>query len=213
MQRAMKADVLRKMDRAKRLAAIKKTLLLWIDELLTKDLDLIVSGAHEQSICHRLAVYLERHTDLNVDCEYNRNMMEAKRLAELDGKKEKLFRPDIIAHKRLRNDENALVVETKLRGRNRLSEVERLRKLTEERTQYDYWAGAVIIFFNQRRMLIRDHTLRVTIDWFPQSDQQPPTELQRPIPDGWICRIKEIEYLKRNAKASSRSHTLDPVGT
>jgi hypothetical protein len=37
--------------------------------LLKCDLILVAIGAHEQAICHRLAVYLEPFSALNVDCE------------------------------------------------------------------------------------------------------------------------------------------------
>ena len=203
----LRADALLKMHRAERHVVIRQVLLLSIDELLERDLEPIVFGAHEQTICHRLAVYLERHTDLNVDCEYNRNITDEKRLA--DGKR---FRPDIIMHRRSSNRENALAVEVKMRGGTLASDTIRLRELTRERTQFDYWAGAVIIFFNQRRALIRDGTLRVTIDWFPQSSEQPLSKRECVVPSGWILKLKEIGLLKSNS-AATRRHTLDPDGT
>jgi hypothetical protein len=87
---------------------VREALKTALNTLLDRDLDLLAMGAHEQAICHRLAVYLEAMTDLNVDCEYDRDMMRRKMLTG-----GKLFRPDIIIHRRLSNENNLLVVEAK----------------------------------------------------------------------------------------------------
>jgi hypothetical protein len=145
-----------------------------IDELLAKDMDLLVSGAHEQAICHRLAVYLEPRTPLNVDCEYNRNMMRAKTLI---GKRR--FRPDIIIHRRLSNDENLLVVETKSRARKSVSDAQRLSELTAELSDYGYSGGAFIIFHNRPTTMLKRGVLPVTIDWyFASTLQAEPTKTE-----------------------------------
>src|SRR5438552_2279765 len=84
-----------------RFERIKLALSRSIESLLARDLELVACETHEQTICHRLALYLEELTDLNVDCEYNRDMLNAKML-----KSGKPFRPDIIVHRRRSNDDN-----------------------------------------------------------------------------------------------------------
>jgi hypothetical protein len=163
----LRATVLQGLNRMQRCAVIKRALHTSIDSLLDNDMDLLATGAHEQAICHRLAVYLEQHTDLNVDCEYNRNMMRAK---ELRGGRR--FRPDIIVHRRLSNDENVLVVETKARAQRGTSDLEKLKELTEELGMFRYWAGAFIIFFNEPRMVLNSGTLRASVHWFTGVEEE-----------------------------------------
>lgn len=86
---------------------IQKMLHEALADLLKHDLDLIAIGGHEQAICHRLAVYLERRTDLHVDCEYNRDMEATKYVAE------NLRKVDVIIHERLSSSYNLLAVEAK----------------------------------------------------------------------------------------------------
>ena len=102
-----------------------------LSKLHDRDLNLLAMGAHEQAICHRLGVYLDAMTDLNVDCEYNRDMMHAKRL-----KGGNRFRPDIIIHRRLSNDENLLVVEAKAPARGGRPDIDRLEELVDEQQRF-----------------------------------------------------------------------------
>ncbi|KJC36726.1 hypothetical protein UB31_35700 [Bradyrhizobium sp. LTSP849] len=73
-----------------RAAAAKDAVIRGCRKLLKRDLILLAIGAHEQAICHRLAVYLEPFSDLNVDCEYNRQRVHPKSIR--DGK----IKPDIL---------------------------------------------------------------------------------------------------------------------
>ena len=61
---------------------IKRRIMLAIDNLRLNDNHLLKHNCSERSICHRLALYLESTfgKDFNVDCEYNRNGYDPKRL-------------------------------------------------------------------------------------------------------------------------------------
>ena len=91
-----------------------------VGSLLDRDTYLLMVDANERSISHRLAMYLEREfPDFNIDCEYNRDGIEPKRLPALDLHPDsgdtdaKTVFPDIIVHRRGTNDDNLLVVEIK----------------------------------------------------------------------------------------------------
>ena len=90
-----------------------------VNKLLRDDAFLLSKDAHERSITHRLAVYLEdEFPDWNVDCEYNRDGHDPKRVGFEAGKQDEskgegsLVYPDIIVHHRGQRD-NLLVVEVK----------------------------------------------------------------------------------------------------
>jgi len=89
---------------------------VWIVEakkkMLANDMDLLKNEVHEQCLCHRFAVYLEKmvkskHANLHVDCEYNRRIDNPKILDD------KNIRPDIIVHLRGKLHSNVLVIEAK----------------------------------------------------------------------------------------------------
>jgi len=90
-----------------------------LDRLVEKDSFLLECNVNERSISHRLAVYLGHEFEgWDVDCEYNRNMDDPKRmnLQEVDSDSTdtegKTVYPDIIVHKRGESN-NLLVVEMK----------------------------------------------------------------------------------------------------
>jgi hypothetical protein len=87
--------------------------------LLANDAQLFVADANERSITHRFAIYLqEGFAEYDVDCEYNRNGLEAKKLesfkktAESDDENAVTVYPDIIVHHRGTRD-NLIVIEAK----------------------------------------------------------------------------------------------------
>lgn len=90
-----------------------------LEALMRHDRYLLEIDANERTISHRLALYLESYFEgWDVDCEYNRNHDDTKRL-ELEARQvsdEDLeavtVYPDIIVHKRS-TDENLLVIEIK----------------------------------------------------------------------------------------------------
>ncbi len=90
-----------------------------VDALLATDGYLLTVDANERSITHRLAVHLiDRFKEYNVDCEYNRDDIDPKRIRHLDlqpheedDEGQTVF-PDIIVHKRGLRD-NYLIIEVK----------------------------------------------------------------------------------------------------
>ncbi len=88
-------------------------------ELLKHDSYLLEKDVNERSISHRLAGYLQsQFSGWHVDCEYNRNHDDVKRLqlaprhaTDQDVEAVTVF-PDIIVHQRS-TDKNLLVIEIK----------------------------------------------------------------------------------------------------
>ena len=75
------------------------------------------SHVGERAIVFRFAHYLQIHLnedpffrDYNLDCEYNRNLMDPKRLGLLG---DAATVPDVILHRRGDNDNNLMVIEFK----------------------------------------------------------------------------------------------------
>ena len=101
-------------------------------KLLKNDSYLLKVDANERSITHRLAIYLEdEFPDYNVDCEYNREGADIKRIREIfnnsmpqdaisitreNGNTVSVF-PDIIIHHR-GTDDNFIVIEAKKKTNN-----------------------------------------------------------------------------------------------
>ncbi len=90
-----------------------------INQLLRADSDILIMDVNERTISHRLANYLEPHfPGWNVDCEYNRNHDDPKRLdirrrnIQSDDTQATTVFPDIIIHRR-GTDENLVVIEMK----------------------------------------------------------------------------------------------------
>lgn len=87
--------------------------------LLENDAHILRTDANERTISHRLAGYLEPYfRGWNVDCEYNRNHDDPKRLEiprrniPNDDTQARTVFPDIIVHRR-NTAENLLVIEMK----------------------------------------------------------------------------------------------------
>jgi len=100
--------------------------------LIKKDGYLLKVNANERSITHRLAIYLESvFCGYDVDCEYNRDEIDPKRL---NGFKKKIYSddtcgktvyPDIIIHLRGKKC-NFIVIEAKKTSNNDNSDKEKL---------------------------------------------------------------------------------------
>lgn len=99
-----------------------------VQELLAKALDafhaaelhLLKTDASERSMTHRLALHLTPlFPEFDVDCEYNRDGFDVKRLAlherpvQDDDTEAVTVFPDIVVHRRGHNDANLLVIEVK----------------------------------------------------------------------------------------------------
>ena len=110
-------------------------------KLLKNDSYLLDVDANERSITHRLAIYLEdEFPDYNVDCEYNRNGAEIKRITEIfnniisqnaisitnkTGNTVSVY-PDIIIHHR-GTDDNFIVIEAKKTTNNNGNDEQKLK--------------------------------------------------------------------------------------
>ncbi|HOI96900.1 MAG TPA: hypothetical protein PLA19_00140 [Candidatus Pacearchaeota archaeon] len=87
---------------------------------------LLKVNIYEAAISHRIAVYLGNlFRELNVDCEYSRNLLTAKK----NGAGDKI-RPDIIIHKRL-SPNNCIIFEIKKGGKDSLAARLDIKKLQD----------------------------------------------------------------------------------
>lgn len=110
-----------------------------VDQLLRRDANLFDMDVNERSISHRLAIYLEEQfPDWDVDCEYNRNGHDPKRLRltpdmiESDDEQGTSVYPDIIVHRRGK-PENFLAIEIKKHnGGGKENDLLKLRALRKE---------------------------------------------------------------------------------
>jgi hypothetical protein len=126
------------------LEKVKKAL----DKLKNKDEYLLEKNHSERCIAHRLAIYLEEqfNYEYDVDCEYNRELDNSKRV-ELDDE-DKLVYPDIIVHKRGTNQNNLLILEIKKsnndqsKGRNK--DKSKLEQYTSKSKSLKYKLGIFI---------------------------------------------------------------------
>lgn len=98
---------------------------LAIDQLYEYDSYLLENNLHERTIVHRLAIYLEQQfPGWNVDCEYNNNCGDIKKVKAIKtcyntkvksdkyASTQRVY-PDIIVHHRGYNTKNLLVIEVK----------------------------------------------------------------------------------------------------
>lgn len=91
-----------------------------LDAFQAAELHLLRTDASERSMTHRLALHLTPlFPDFDVDCEYNRDGFDVKRLAlherpvQDDDTEAVTVFPDIVVHRRGHNDANLLVIEVK----------------------------------------------------------------------------------------------------
>jgi len=123
---------------------VEKLLVESIDQLLSLDNYLLEKDVNERSISHRLAVYIEKHfPDWDVDCEYNRDHDDSKRLNLEPGciksgdlQATTVF-PDIIIHKRGTKN-NFIVIEMKKDSRGQFDCAYDIRKLQAFKDKLGY---------------------------------------------------------------------------
>jgi hypothetical protein len=122
--------------------------------LLDNDLYLLEVDANERAISHWLGTYIQKlFPEWNVDCEYNRNGHDPKRLGlkvegvETDDDQGRTVYPDIILHKR--GGKNYLVIEIKKRSSHLSNEfdIEKLKRFKLE-LNYEY---ALFLMFQTRQ--------------------------------------------------------------
>ncbi|MCG8483105.1 MAG: hypothetical protein MJA31_07335 [Clostridia bacterium] len=162
---------------------IKRRLDIAINTLRVNDNYLLKYDVCERSIAHRLAIYLENtfgHS-YDVDCEYNKNIEHNSGLKKIemihskwrelfpnngisrqqyeeDIMIEKIVHPDIVIHRRGRNDHNLLVVEIKKSSSCISEEFDDIKLKSYTNPNYDeglqYKYGVFIKFFvNQDRFV------------------------------------------------------------
>lgn len=120
------------------------------DSLLAHDAYLLTCDLNERSITHKFAEHLQRELpEWDVDCEYNRDHFDPKRLdlpprndISSDDLDAKTVFPDIIVHHRGTN-QNIVVIEVKKSTNPEDDEWDK-RKLAAFRTQLGY---RVALFF------------------------------------------------------------------
>lgn len=121
------------------LSDIKNRVIRAVEKLCMWDVHLLRVNSSEQSITHRLGVYMQGEFPAwHVDCEYNRVGTEPKTHA--GEKKPKLVIPDVVVHHRNEVD-NLLAIEVKKHG-DRRGHADDLSRLKEFRNslafQYQY---------------------------------------------------------------------------
>ncbi|HWI81566.1 hypothetical protein [Ramlibacter sp.] len=126
------------------------------------DWHLLHADASERSLTHRLAVHLAGHfPGYHVDCEYNRDGFDVKRLAlhervgiDDDSLDAVTVFPDVIVHVRGRPDRNLLVVEVK-KASSRVSDAYDFLKLQAFKRDLGYaYAAHLRIGFGDEGELV-----------------------------------------------------------
>jgi len=120
--------------------------------LLKYDVFLLEHAAHERSITHKLAEYLQQElSSYHVDCEYSRHGIETKRLPRHcnDTDMDRVY-PDIVVHLRGTDDDNLLVIEAKPAWNPDVGVPEcdriKLEEFTKPTGEYRYQFGLFIGF-------------------------------------------------------------------
>lgn len=125
-----------------------------LEELLERDAELLRRDAHERSITHRLAMYLEHRFSSAgwvVDCEYNRHGDTPKQLPQcqqgppdLEALDARSVYPDIIIHVR-GEPKNLLVIEAKKTGGDLDPDRCKLEHFTDQQGGYGYECGLLLV--------------------------------------------------------------------
>lgn len=132
--------------------AAKNAVVRALQSLLREDAQLLEANANERSITHKLAEHLQREfPQWHVDCEYNRDGHEPKRLrlpvrsdvASDDTEARTVF-PDVIVHHR-DTDDNFLVLEAK-KANNTEGDAEDKQKLAAFRNELGYKVAVFVLF-------------------------------------------------------------------
>ena len=108
----------------------------------------------ERAIVFRFGLYFQKVLDecgmfygYNLDCEYNRNGSDPKRLIVGD----RIF-PDLILHRRGNNDGNLLVIEFKgWWNRKQEYDEKKIRQLIDKNGEFRYHEGYAIILEKDRK--------------------------------------------------------------
>jgi hypothetical protein len=122
---------------------IERAIYAALETLIRDDYELLLFDINERSISHRFAKYLEPYfPGWNIDCEYNRNHYNPKRLninpriIRTNDTQARTVFPDIIIHRR-GSDENLVAIEIK-KTSNRENDSYDLAKLKAFKNQLGY---------------------------------------------------------------------------
>lgn len=142
-----------------------------VNQFLAEVPNLLKLDVHEQSISHRIAVYLEPlFKGWNVDCEYNKHLESSKKMdlseinpddhkscgcevckKNIDGEdiklENRLFRPDILVHQRGTDEGNLIAIELK-KEKECFFDQAKLNALTSLDDDYRYALGVNIYFID-----------------------------------------------------------------
>lgn len=153
---------------------IKRRLELAIATLRVNDNYLLENDVNERSITHKLATYMEQTfgKTYDIDCEYNRNIDDIKKIIILESKwnelnnpavlredsmfseilLEKTVFPDIIVHKRGKPSNNLLIIEVKKSTSpvNEAYDIEKLKCYTSPSNNLKYKYGIFIKFHTSK---------------------------------------------------------------
>ena len=132
-----------------------------LEDLLLHDGYLLTSDANERSITFRFAMHLQaRLPDWTVDCEYNRDGVDPKRLTfvglypDAYDEEAKTVFPDIVVHRR-GGRENYLVMEFKKSTSQVGKEID-LRKLAAYRLQLGYEHALFVEVATDEQLGVKD---------------------------------------------------------
>ena len=158
--------------------------------LMSRDFTLLAIGAHEQAICHRLAVYLEYwFSTYEIDCEYNRMESKIKRVL-LDDKK-RIVKPDILVHQRLAKS-NCLAVEAKATANVQSSaKPTRLIALTKD-TDFQYNLALFILIENAKEEILERGYVQIRGTWF-NAERIPPLKLRKAVDELTLQWVRQRE--------------------
>ena len=139
-------------------AEVRARLECSLEMLKAEDAYLLRHNVNERTLTHKLAEHLQRHfSGWHVDCEYNRNGVDLKKLLSLpdcapskDDEDGCTVFPDIIVHQRGRSDDsqptrNLLVIEAKKSTNPRSTEKD-YTKLRLYKQQLRYRHSAFVVF-------------------------------------------------------------------
>jgi len=143
---------------------------------LANESRLIEIDANERSLTHRFATHLEfelrrrfpKLGNLHVDCEYNRDGFDPKKLAlpvsQIDSRDTEVSTvfPDIVVHERETHENNLIVIEAKKRCSSALDR----QKIEAFLSQLQYRLGALLVF--EQRQALRPSAIKLT--WFRMVD-------------------------------------------
>lgn len=144
---------------------------------------MLAIGAHEQAICHRLAVYLERFADLNVDCEYNRQRIHPKSAPGLGH-----IKPDILIHRRMDSQFNLLAVEAKARATSSTRDVKKIRALTSLTGAFGYALGAYLHVQNKKQRVLQTGKVMMSVTWEGEKEA---IDFERGVPEDLLAEIRK----------------------